>query len=68
MWVDDDGYVRRFEMVFDFSELGEAADPELEGVTMTMTIELYDFNEPVEVEIPDPADVGELDPSVLGGD
>lgn len=69
-WVDDQGYVRRFELVFDFSKLADAGsgtDADLAGVTMTMTIELYDFNEPVTVQIPDPADVGELDPSVLSG-
>jgi hypothetical protein len=71
-WVDDQGYVRRFELVFDFSKLadggtGSGSKMELAGVTMTMTIELYDFNEPVEVQVPDAADVGELDPSVLSG-
>ncbi len=65
-WIDADGYVRRFTMDFDFSGAAEA-DPELAGVTMTMTIELYDFDEPVDIEIPDPAEVGELDPSLLGG-
>lgn len=65
-WIDEDGYVRRFTMTFDFSSAA-AETPELDGVTMTMDIELYDFNEPVEVEIPDPSQVGELDPSILSG-
>lgn len=64
-WIDEDGYVRRFTLTFDFAEAA-AEEPELEGVAMTMTIELYDFDEPVEIEIPDPSEVGELDPSLLG--
>lgn len=64
-WVDDNGYVRRFIMTFDMSAaLGEGGfDGEM---VMTMEIELYDFNEPVSVEIPDPSEVGELDPALLG--
>lgn len=60
-WVDEDGYVRRFTMTFDFSHVAD----EMDGVSMVFTVELFDFNEPVDIEIPDPSVVGELDPSVL---
>lgn len=70
VWIDDDGYVRKTQFTFDFSELpaGAGGDASMQDVVMTMTVELYDFNEPVEIELPDPAEVGELDASVLGGD
>lgn len=71
VWVDDDGYVRKVEFTFDFSELPAGASGgdefSMEDVVMTMTVELYDFNEPVDITLPDPADVGELDTSLLGG-
>ncbi|CAN5287967.1 hypothetical protein BH20ACT3_BH20ACT3_04440 [soil metagenome] len=63
-WIDRDGYVRKFTMAFDFSESGIT---ELEGTTMTIDVELYDFGEPVTIEIPDPSEVSELDPSLLDG-
>ncbi len=60
-WVDDDGYVRRFTMTFDMSGLTEEAGAEVGPISMTMDIELYDFNEPVTIEVPDPSQVHELD-------
>lgn len=65
-WVDADGYMRKFTMTFDFASASEEV-PELGDAAMTITVELYDFNEPVDVEIPDPSEVGDLDPSVLSG-
>ena len=67
-WVDDNRYVRRYIMTFDMGaaldeseEMGEMGD-----LTMSIDIELYDFNEPVEVEVPDPSQVGDLDSYSLG--
>lgn len=65
-WVDADGYMRKFTMTFDFGSASKEV-PELGDAAMTITVELYDFNEPVNVEIPDPSQVGDLDPSVLSG-
>ena len=58
-WIDGDGYVRKLRMAFDFDEMG-ASDPEMSGVSMTIDIEMYDFNEPLDIEVPDPSDVGEM--------
>lgn len=58
-WIDGDGFVRKLTMVFDFNSMG-ATDTEMEGVAMTIDIEMYDFNEPMDIQVPDPADVGEM--------
>jgi hypothetical protein len=57
VWVDDDELVRR--MSFDMNT------KEPEGtMQMAMTIELFDFGRPVDVEVPDAADT--IDISELG--
>lgn len=61
-WVDDDGYVRKLVLSFDGAKAGA------DGVSAKVTIEMYDFNQPVEIKVPDPAEVGTLDTSLLGGD
>jgi hypothetical protein len=67
-WIDADGHVRRLRLLLDFGKM-TGPDVGLDGVTMTETVELYDFGKPVTIEVPDPADVGTLDPSkLLGGD
>ena len=58
-WIDGDGYVRKIKMVFDFDTM-VASDPEMAGVSMTIDIEMYDFNEPVDIQVPDPSEVGEM--------
>jgi len=62
-WLDDDGYVRK--VTLSFGAPGTGGGP---AVTAKVVVELYDFNEPVDVKVPDPADVAMLDPSLLGGD
>lgn len=64
-WVDDEGRVRRVELAFTPG----AGAPGLDGgaVTMEITVELYDFDEPVDIAVPSADQVGELDPSVLFG-
>ena len=62
-WVDDNGYVRRFRL--DMSDM--VASGTSSSMGMTMEIEMYDFNEPVEVQIPDPSEVGEMSAGLLGG-
>ena len=66
-WIDDEGYVRRFSVSFDLDELAKlrpdastTAD-DAPGPVITETIELYDFNEPIEVTIPPADQVYELD-------
>ncbi len=67
-WVDDDGRVRRLRVDLDFSEAADEA-PGLADASASITVELFDFDEPVDIAVPDPADVAELDlSSLLGGD
>jgi hypothetical protein len=54
-WVDQEGYVRRLRLVV----------PAPHVRTMTLTFELFAFNEPVEIEPPDPSQV--IDPKDLPG-
>ncbi|MCU1370703.1 MAG: hypothetical protein JWO77_1897 [Ilumatobacteraceae bacterium] len=60
-WIDDDGFVRRFTISFDLAELAKVhPGAEAEGV-VTETIELYDFNEPVDIAVPPASEVTTLD-------
>lgn len=63
-WVDADGHVRKFLLTFDFAG-ASGPSAELGAVKMTLTSEFYDFDEPVDITIPDPASVGELDLSTF---
>lgn len=64
VWIDDDGYIRRFEMKMDMSDVDDT-----QGMmgTMVISMDLFDFNEPVDIAIPDPSDVEAIDPSMLDG-
>lgn len=72
VWVDDDGYVRRFSLTLDVatlaSDLGEDLPEGAAGTTVTQTVELYDFGVPVEVDAPPADQVAELDLADLFGD
>lgn len=69
-WVDGDGYVRKVTMSFDLSGLsgssGGAPSGLDEGASADMTIEFFDFDQPVDIAVPDPSEVGTLDASILG--
>lgn len=64
-WIDDDGYVRRFSVSFDLSELGEVRPGAEAAGVVTETIELYDFGEPVEITVPDRSEVATFDLAAL---
>jgi len=73
-WIDDDGMVRRLRISFDLAGLtglaGEAGAEVPEGMVeaaMVLDLELYDLGEPVEIVIPDPSEVGQIDGSLFGG-
>ncbi|MEX0990942.1 MAG: hypothetical protein WD004_01540 [Actinomycetota bacterium] len=59
VWVDGDGLVRRVAFTFDLSNLGgELAAtpvPGMQDLKMVMTMDLYDYGVPVDIQIP-PAD------------
>jgi hypothetical protein len=66
-WVDADGHIRRFTLRFDVAD-GSERLADLGDVAVTVTYELYDLGAPIEIEVPDPADVAELDVSLpVGG-
>ncbi|MCC5953398.1 MAG: hypothetical protein JJU45_15000 [Acidimicrobiia bacterium] len=70
VWIDGDDLVRRIEMVVDVDAFGDLDDMgELDG-DIRVTIEMYDLGEPVDIELPDPADViteDELFAGMFGG-
>ena len=74
-WIDDDGYVRRFSVTFDLanvrklrtSEAGHALVNPGATSKITETVELYDFNEPVQIAIPPAAQTTTLDLAHLFG-
>lgn len=66
-WIDADGYVRRLQVTVDLGGLTDA-DAEGAGATVTQTIELYDFDQPVDIELPPADQVGELDLAHIFGD
>jgi hypothetical protein len=71
VWVDDDGFVRRFTLTLDVGQLAaEVGEDELasEAGAATLTIEMYDLDEPVEITVPAADQVSELDPEQLFGD
>lgn len=51
VWIDADNLVRRMSFTMTYGD----AVPSLEGVTMTMTADYFDYGKPVSIEIP-PAD------------
>jgi hypothetical protein len=61
-WIDGEGFVRRFTFTID--QLGEG---EGQG-SITQTVELWDFDEPLTVEVPPADQVQDLDASSLLGD
>ena len=68
-WIDDAGYVRRFAVTFDLAQLGKAAPgagADATGV-ITETVELYDFDEPVDIAVPPADQVTTLDLGQLFG-
>ena len=64
-WVGHDGYVRRVSLTFDFAGLAGAA-PQLSGAKISVTMEMYDFGQPVHITVPDPSLVGPLPASACG--
>ncbi|MGN6696020.1 MAG: hypothetical protein ACTHN0_17715 [Aquihabitans sp.] len=66
-WIDDDGYVRRFSVSFDLAEIGKVYPGSDATGVVTQTIELYDFDQPVDIAVPPADQVTTLDLSTLLG-
>jgi hypothetical protein len=54
VWIDDAGLVRRLELDLDNAGLG---DDESATGSVSFMMELFDFGEPVAIDVPDEADV-----------
>ena len=67
LWVDDDGYLRRFAMDFDFAQLGGAAAAELGPARMFISADFFNFGDAVQITLPSADEVTELDGSSLFG-
>lgn len=61
VWIDDEGYVRKAELGLSVPLLG-ATDEEVET---TVSLELYDYREPVAIAVPPAGEI--VDSSALPG-
>lgn len=60
-WVDADGLVRKLSLTVDLGAGKATADRGLGDLVVTETVELFGFGEPVDIQVPDPADVADVD-------
>jgi hypothetical protein len=60
VWLDDDNRPRRYTTDLDLSVPGAGT------AKSTFTLESFDYGKPVDIELPDPADVADGDPTALG--
>ncbi len=56
VWVDDEGLLRKYEIEADLEQGGQT-------FSTSVGLELFDYGEPVAVDLPDAADVA--DPTAL---
>lgn len=69
VWIGDDGLVRRMEMVMDVAALGAGFGGGGSG-QMLLVMEMSDFDQPIDVTVPDPSqvtDAEDLGMGLLGG-
>ncbi len=67
LWIDGDGFLRRFTMDFDFSQLGEAAAAEIGAGRLFISADFFNFGDAVQITLPSADEVTELDGSSLFG-
>ena len=67
LWVDDDGFLRRFAMDFDFAQLGGVAAADLGPARLFISADFFNFGDAVQITVPSPDEVTELDGSSLFG-
>lgn len=56
VWVDDEGLLRKYVIDLEIEQGGQS-------LSTSVTLELFDYGQPVEIDLPDPADVA--DPATL---
>jgi hypothetical protein len=61
VWLDGQDRPRRYRFTMTITAPGQA-----EKVSVTTTIESFDFGKPVDIELPDPADVADGNTAALG--
>ena len=64
IWIDDEGYLRKFTMTFDFSEIGAVAGGPTE---MYVSLELFGFGDAVSIALPPPHEVTEIEQNAFFG-
>lgn len=65
IWIDADGMVRKLSITIELTSLDNEDPLPLDGGELTMALELYDFDQRVEVSVPPAEDVGAFDPSIF---
>ncbi len=66
VWVDDDGFARRVSFDVQY----EGGDVEIDGMGMSVTIDMFDLNEEITIEVPEGVTVmteEEMMASLFGG-
>jgi hypothetical protein len=61
VWLDDQDRPRRYRFTMTIAAPGQPQE-----VSVTTTIESFDFGKPVDIEVPDPADVADGNTAALG--
>ena len=67
LWVDDDGFLRRFAMDIDLAQLGGAAAGELGPARMFISADFFNFGDAVQITLPRADEVTELDGASMFG-
>lgn len=68
VWIDGDGMVRKMIMTMDMSNMDTGDDDlgmDTSDMKMVITMEMFDFGEPVDIEVPDPSQVQKMPAGML---
>ena len=66
VWIGSDGLVRRVQIGVSGLQPTTPSTASPTGVGGTLTMEFYDFGQPVDITIPPADQVFQVDPSILG--
>jgi hypothetical protein len=68
VWIDGDGMVRKMVMTMDMSGIDTGSDDagfDTSEMSMVITMEMFDFGEPVDIDVPDPSEVQKMPAGML---